>query len=157
MIDQAFTFASIYHRGQKDLQGVPYIWHPMRVALALKDAGYDERHQVAGLLHDTVEDTKATLLHIKEQFGEEVVVPIDHSTRRAEEEYRDFIDRRMSDPIALKVLRYDLFDNTDPTRMTHGVPMRQYIRTMNLLNEIEVGVIGEWEDLYERTWYGRCS
>jgi (p)ppGpp synthase/HD superfamily hydrolase len=72
-IDQAIGFAARAHDGQRRKTGnVPYIAHPFGVAMILQEMGCDETIVVAGLLHDTVEDTKVTLEEIRSIFGDEV-------------------------------------------------------------------------------------
>ena len=73
LIDRAIGFAARAHDGQKRKIGnVPYIAHPVAVAMILQDMGCNERIVAAGLLHDTVEDTRVTLDEIQQQFGDEV-------------------------------------------------------------------------------------
>lgn len=75
-IQQAIQFAITAHAGQaRKGNDIPYITHPLCVALILARAGADEDVIVAGILHDTVEDSDGavTLTDIEEQFGESVV------------------------------------------------------------------------------------
>lgn len=73
LIDRAIGFAARAHDGQKRKIGnVPYIAHPVAVAMILQDMGCNETIVAAGLLHDTVEDTRVTLDEIRQQFGNEV-------------------------------------------------------------------------------------
>jgi (p)ppGpp synthase/HD superfamily hydrolase len=57
-----------HYRKDKD-KGIPYIAHPMAVAILLSQAGASEDVIVAALLHDTVEDTAMTLQDIDKLFG----------------------------------------------------------------------------------------
>jgi GTP diphosphokinase / guanosine-3',5'-bis(diphosphate) 3'-diphosphatase len=72
----ALRFASEKHRDQrrKDPQASPYINHPIQVAETIWRVGkiYDIATVMAGLLHDTVEDTQTTLEELKDHFGLEV-------------------------------------------------------------------------------------
>lgn len=70
----AFAFADDAHAGQKRKgDGTPYINHPVTLASLLKSEGHDDDDLLAAaLLHDTVEDTEATLAEIRERFGEAV-------------------------------------------------------------------------------------
>jgi len=69
----AIEFAARAHRHQhRKGTGVPYIIHPLGVAHILIDLGCHEDLVIAGLLHDTVEDTEVTLEQIRERFGARV-------------------------------------------------------------------------------------
>lgn len=73
MLFDAIEFATHAHRGQyRKTSNVPYIYHPLSVAHILIKHGCSEEIIVAGLLHDVVEDTPATLQDIKNQFGHSV-------------------------------------------------------------------------------------
>ena len=63
------------------LSGEPYLTHPMEVANILADMKLDAATIVTGILHDTVEDTLATLKQIEENFGKEVAVLVDGLTK----------------------------------------------------------------------------
>ena len=70
MIFKAIEFASKSHSGQyRKGTKIPYIVHPLGVAKTLIEYGCPEHVIVAGILHDTVEDTPVTLNEIKEDFG----------------------------------------------------------------------------------------
>lgn len=70
MIFKAIEFAAKAHSGQyRKGTKLPYIVHPLGVAKILIDCGSPEHVIVAGILHDTVEDTAATLDEIKKTFG----------------------------------------------------------------------------------------
>ncbi len=73
LVDRAVGFAARAHKGQRRKTGnVPYIAHPFGVGMILQGMGCDETIVSAGLLHDTVEDTKVTLDEIRDNFGEDV-------------------------------------------------------------------------------------
>ena len=59
-LEDALQFAARKHAGQKRLGGESYISHPVAVAQLLREGGYDEEYQIAGLFHDLLEDTDAT-------------------------------------------------------------------------------------------------
>lgn len=72
-IDLACEIAAKAHcRQDRKGKDVPYIAHPMAVAILLARAGASEEAILAGILHDTVEDADLTLEIIEEQFGLEV-------------------------------------------------------------------------------------
>ncbi|MEJ5171587.1 MAG: HD domain-containing protein, partial [Fimbriimonadales bacterium] len=72
LIRRAFEFAAQRHAGQKRASGEPYMAHPLAVADILAEMQMDHVCLVTALLHDTLEDTSATLEEIRRQFGEEV-------------------------------------------------------------------------------------
>ena len=73
LLDTAIEIAARAHRDQlRKGTDVPYIAHPCGVGLMLARAGYDEEVIVAGILHDTVEDTDVTLDQVEETFGAKV-------------------------------------------------------------------------------------
>ena len=69
-IKKAAEMAEKAHAGQFHKTGEPYIVHPLAVKKILEEWGMDEDTIIAGILHDTVEDTSLTLNDIKEGFGE---------------------------------------------------------------------------------------
>ncbi len=72
-IFDAIEFAVKAHRGQfRKGSHVPYIVHPIGVSKLLIEAGCDEDLVIAGLLHDTLEDTPVTVEEIKLSFGEKI-------------------------------------------------------------------------------------
>ncbi len=73
MLNLAIEVAAKAHQGQiRKGTDVPYISHPYAVAMILARAGCSEEVIAAGILHDTVEDTKLTMEDIRENFGERV-------------------------------------------------------------------------------------
>ncbi|OXS29511.1 MAG: GTP pyrophosphokinase [Desulfovibrio sp. MES5] len=81
LIQKAYVFAATAHVGQTRLSGEPYLSHPLAVADTLAEMGFDEATVAAGLLHDTVEDTKATIEELDENFGEDVADIVDGVTK----------------------------------------------------------------------------
>src|ERR671924_721258 len=72
VIRAAYEYSADVHRGQKRLSGEPYLTHPMAVADIIADLKLDVPSVVSALLHDTVEDTLATLEELKTLFGREI-------------------------------------------------------------------------------------
>jgi len=81
LIEKAYVYTAKVHQGQVRLSGEPYLIHPLAVAAILADMKMDIATVVAGLLHDTVEDTFATLEEIKELFGPEIAALVDGLTK----------------------------------------------------------------------------
>jgi len=69
---EALKVADAAHAGQLRRSGEPYIIHPVAVTVILADMGMDRDTLIAGLLHDTVEDTPMTFERIEELFGLDV-------------------------------------------------------------------------------------
>ncbi|ADP80375.1 RelA/SpoT family protein [Pseudofrankia inefficax] len=78
---QAYQAAERFHHGQMRRSGDPYIVHPLGVAEILAELGVDTTTLVASLLHDTVEDTGATLEVLADEFGTEVANLVDGVTK----------------------------------------------------------------------------
>ncbi len=72
MIEKAYIYSAKAHQGQVRLSGEPYLTHPMEVAGILVDMKLDAATIISGLLHDTVEDTLATIEEIEKEFGKDV-------------------------------------------------------------------------------------
>ncbi|HOL91884.1 MAG TPA: bifunctional (p)ppGpp synthetase/guanosine-3',5'-bis(diphosphate) 3'-pyrophosphohydrolase [Clostridiales bacterium] len=81
LLDKAYAMAKKAHEGQLRESGEPYITHPLEVAHILADLEMDCTTIIAGLLHDTVEDTNCTFEEIKEQFGDSVAMLVDGVTK----------------------------------------------------------------------------
>ncbi len=80
-IQRAIEIAKKAHEGQFRKTGEPYIIHPLAVKKILEEWGMDEDTVIAGILHDTVEDTSLTLGDIKKEFGESVAFLVDGVTK----------------------------------------------------------------------------
>ena len=80
-IARAYSYALKMHGNQKRKSGEPYIIHPLNVAYILADLGLDTTTICAALLHDVVEDTKATYEDIKERFGEDTATLVEGVTK----------------------------------------------------------------------------
>jgi len=81
LIRRAYQKAEGYHEGQFRKSGEPYLVHPVEVAIILAELGMDESTIIAGLLHDTVEDTSYSVDELKADFGEEVALLVDGVTK----------------------------------------------------------------------------
>lgn len=80
-LEHAIDYATRKHRGQKRRSGEPYITHPLSVAYSLIIWDMDIDSVLAGVLHDTVEDTDATLEEIENLFGRDVAFLVDGVTK----------------------------------------------------------------------------
>lgn len=80
-LEHAVDFATKAHEGQKRKSGEPYISHPLAVAGILIDWDLDADSVIAGVLHDTIEDTNANLNEIENLFGHDVAFLVDGVTK----------------------------------------------------------------------------
>jgi GTP pyrophosphokinase len=80
-LEHAVDFATKKHAGQKRKSGEDYIIHPLATANTLIEWGMDIDTVLAGVLHDTVEDTDATLEEIENLFGRDVAFLVDGVTK----------------------------------------------------------------------------
>lgn len=81
LITKAYNLAKEKHLGQMRQSGEPYITHPLAVARILTELQTGPVTIVAGLLHDTVEDTDLTLDDLRLEFGEDVASLVDALTK----------------------------------------------------------------------------
>ena len=87
-IAQAYEFGAAAHEGQSRKTGEPYITHPVAVAQELAEMRLDSEAIMAAILHDTVEDTDASLADIKDQFGSEVALLVDGVSKLDQIQFR---------------------------------------------------------------------
>jgi len=80
-LNKAYNFAVKAHKNQKRDSGDPYSNHPIAVASILVELKLDSATIATGLLHDTIEDTHATYVTIKDEFGQEVADLVDGVTK----------------------------------------------------------------------------
>ncbi|MFI6336694.1 RelA/SpoT family protein [Streptomyces sp. NPDC050535] len=80
-VENAYQVAERWHRGQKRKSGDPYITHPLAVTTILAELGMDPATLMAGLLHDTVEDTEYGLDTLRKDFGDQVALLVDGVTK----------------------------------------------------------------------------
>src|SRR6266699_2789835 len=81
LVRKAYEFSQKHHAGQSRASGEPYLVHPLEVALVLAEMKMDPVSVVAGLLHDSVEDTSVTVVDIRKEFGEQVAHIVEGVTK----------------------------------------------------------------------------
>ena len=94
LIQKAYVFTGKVHHGQLRESGEPYLIHPLNVSHILADWNMDEETVATGLLHDTVEDTVATIEEIRELFGENVAQLVDGVTKISRVIISDVADQK---------------------------------------------------------------
>ena len=88
MIEKAYATADAAHGSQFRKSGEPYIVHPLCVGIILADLEMDKETIAAGILHDVVEDTDATVEDIRKEFGDDVALLVDGVTKLGQVDYK---------------------------------------------------------------------
>ena len=81
LIRDAYEFGREMHEGQTRHSGEPYFSHPIEVACILTEQHLDDATIITALLHDTIEDTKASYSEVASRFGDEVAMLVDGVTK----------------------------------------------------------------------------
>ena len=129
LLNRAYVYTVQKHGAQKRASGDPYFSHPVEVAGLMTDLKLDQETIVTALLHDTVEDTLATIEDIEKNFGTEVARLVDGVTKlskieqmpeneRAAENLRKFLLAMSED---LRVLLVKLADRLHNMRTLHFI------------------------------------
>ncbi len=92
MVARAFDFANAAHKGQCRKSGEPFIDHPIEVGIILADLRLDVEAICAALLHDTVEDTEATLEQVESEFNTQVRLLVEGVTKISRIEVENLSD-----------------------------------------------------------------
>jgi Guanosine polyphosphate pyrophosphohydrolases/synthetases len=114
MTKKAMKLAYEAHQGQRDKNGMPYIFHPMHLAEQMAD----ENTTVCALLHDVVEDTPYTLAGLENiGFHPEVIEALTLLTHDKSVPYMDYVRKIKTNRIASAVKLADLRHNSDLSRL----------------------------------------
>jgi GTP pyrophosphokinase len=130
MIRKAYQFAATAHDGQTRKSGDPYVTHPLSVAHIIAELKLDVASVCAGLLHDCVEDTSATVEQLGEQFGKEIAYLVDGVTKlgklpystREEQQAENFRKMLLAMARDIRVILVKLCDRLDNMRSLHHLP-----------------------------------
>ena len=87
LIKKAYIYSAKVHAGQTRISGEAYLSHPLEVSAILADLKLDISTISTGLLHDTVEDTLATIQEIDDLFGKDIAFLVDGTTKISKLEY----------------------------------------------------------------------
>lgn len=129
LLIKAFEFAKEAHKNQKRDSGLPYIIHPIEVAILVSEYKLDEKSVIAALLHDTVEDTDTTIEDINKNFGQEIAYLVDGLTKisnanftsRTEKNAENFRKLILSTSKDIRILIIKLFDRLNNIRTIDGI------------------------------------
>ena len=81
LIREAYDFGEKMHEGQFRRSGEPYFTHPVAVAVILAEQQMDDATIITALLHDTIEDTKASYAEVEKRFGKVIAELVDGVTK----------------------------------------------------------------------------
>jgi GTP pyrophosphokinase len=134
-VTRAFIFACRHHADQKRQSGVEFITHPVGVARISVGMSLDTETICAALLHDTVEDTSASLEEIEQEFSPEIARLVDGVTKLTEitfesrderqaENYRKMMIAMASD---VRVILVKLADRLHNMRTLSSLPKKKQI------------------------------
>jgi (p)ppGpp synthase/HD superfamily hydrolase len=138
----AFQLAARLHEGQFDKAGRPYIEHLVRVLLRVQELAGGRDQQIAALLHDAIEDQRATATELLEAgVPEDAIDLIQVLTRKRGERYLQHVERVKAEPRAGLVKACDLADNSDPRRL--ALLHEQEARRLLLKYQQAFDVLGE--------------
>lgn len=133
-LEKALEIAIIAHKGQKDKAEKPYIGHLLRVM----QMGQTDEEKICGVLHDLVEDTDWNFDYLKnEGFSDTIISALKCLTKQKNESYDLFIDRVLTNDLAIKVKINDLTDNMD-------------IKRMNVIAEEDLNRLNKYLKAYKR-------
>jgi len=130
LVKKAYVFAAKAHDGQLRRSGDPYVVHPLSVAAVIAELKLDVPSLCAGLLHDAVEDTSATVEELSSMFGEEISFLVDGVTKlgkipwntREERQAENFRKMLLAMARDIRVILIKLADRLDNMRTMEHMP-----------------------------------
>jgi GTP pyrophosphokinase len=130
LLERAYRFSERSHEGQQRASGEPYLSHPLEVAGLLVNFKMDVTTVTAGLLHDVLEDTKATKGDLQREFGTEIADLVDGVTKigklafssREERQAENFRKMLVAMARDLRVLMIKLADRLHNMRTLQYLP-----------------------------------
>ena len=98
LLQKAISIAYNSHKNQYNVNGEPYILHPMRIMLKTKN----EEQMITAVLHDVVEKSDVELEHLEiEGFNKDIVEAVDALSRKNDELYDSYISRVLKNKLAI--------------------------------------------------------
>jgi GTP diphosphokinase / guanosine-3',5'-bis(diphosphate) 3'-diphosphatase len=134
-VEEAFIFACEHHADQRRKSGEDFIVHPVGVAKICAGMRLDTETLVAALLHDTVEDTSASLEEVDEKFGPEVASLVDGVTKltgitfqsRDEQQAENYRKMMVAMATDIRVILIKLADRLHNMRTIEAMPKQKQI------------------------------
>ncbi|KQT84340.1 bifunctional (p)ppGpp synthetase/guanosine-3',5'-bis(diphosphate) 3'-pyrophosphohydrolase [Methylobacterium sp. Leaf466] len=136
LLNRAYVYAMRAHGTQKRASGDPFFAHPLEVAAILTDLKLDDATIVAAVLHDTIEDTAATLDEIREIFSPEIGALVDGLTKlkrldlvsKRAAQGENFRKLLLAVAADVRVLLVKLADRLHNMRTLHHMPPEKRVR-----------------------------
>ena len=125
--DEALEFATKKHLGQYRVGGKPYITHPIEVAEILRNRKSPLEYQIAGLFHDLLEDTDATVEEILHYGGPDVLEAVKLLTKSKDYVMDEYITNIKNNKIAREVKIADRLHNLLSATVCSEEFKRRYI------------------------------
>ncbi len=144
LVRRAYQFAAAAHDGQTRKSGDPYVTHPLAVAQIIAELKLDVASVCAGILHDCVEDTSATIEQLGDLFGKEVAFLVDGVTKlgklpystREEQQAENFRKMLLAMARDIRVILVKLCDRLDNMRSLNHLPPEKQERIARETMEI---------------------
>ena len=158
LIARAYAFGAAAHEGQTRKSGESYFTHPVAVAMLLTEVKLDDASIVTALLHDTIEDTKATYQQVAEQFSPEIAQLVDGVTKLTNlelssvetEQAENFRKLLMAMSKDLRVLLVKLADRLHNMRTLRAMPKEKQRKKARETIEIYAPLAGRMGMQYIR-------
>jgi GTP diphosphokinase / guanosine-3',5'-bis(diphosphate) 3'-diphosphatase len=136
LVERAYKFAADAHKGQMRRSGDPYVTHPLSVASVITELKLDVASVCAGLLHDAVEDTSATVEQLTDSFGQEIAFLVDGVTKlgklpystREERQAENFRKMLLAMAKDIRVILIKFCDRLDNMRTLSHLPAEKQER-----------------------------
>jgi GTP diphosphokinase / guanosine-3',5'-bis(diphosphate) 3'-diphosphatase len=134
-VQDAFVFACEHHADQRRKSGEDFIVHPVGVARICAGMRLDTETLCAALLHDTVEDTSASIEEVRERFGEEIAAIVDGVTKltgitfqsRDEAQANNYRKMMVAMATDVRVILIKLADRLHNMRTIEAMPKQKQI------------------------------
>jgi len=148
LVKKAYKYSVKAHREQRRYSGEPYTSHLLEVAKILADLELDMITIVAGILHDTIEDTDTPLSTIKEEFGEEIAMLVNGVTKlskisfktREEQQAENFRKMFLAMAEDVRVILIKLADRLNNMRTLQYIPPHRRVKVARETLEIYVPI-----------------
>lgn len=127
-LKEAAEFTKIRHGKQKRMQGTPYFEHPYAVARILKQKGFSEEYQIAGLFHDLIEDTTTTYEDILDLTNTNIARAVKLVSKEDSYVMKEYMERIKLDDMARMIKLADRLHNLTDAKVANSKFQRKYIK-----------------------------